>query len=376
MKLEKSLFYALLIYSPTIVMVPQSVVYIIISMLGVMAGIIKINGVGLTKIDLQLGLFFVISLVIFLVGKGYAVQDVSKSINDYVPYSVFIITTIYFAQGLSIKVLKYILYLIIFEVLIGTLQYSIGVQYFITPAGTGEYEFGESDLLYYNRVFGLSTVSSIYAMKIFVGVLLTYYLKFASKTRYILYVVLAIGLLITFNRTAIVSAAIFVFLVVLVNLKNGPLWIKMLTVLSVSVGLFFIYYHFDVVEEQFFRGREVDTSGRDVIFNYYLSFISDNPVFGNFFVKYWAELSPGRVYHAHNSYLQTFANMGIVIGFIVFLFISKNISRDNFIYVVPILVYSVFQYGILWGVSFLDIIFCYFLFLRVNKIISPTFASK
>jgi len=55
------------------------------------------------------------------------------------------------------------------------------------------------------------------------------------------------------------------------------------------------------------------------------------------------------------------ATHGIVISFLYFIFIIFNINRENFIYIIPILIVSLFQYAIFWGVSFLDIVFLHFL---------------
>ena len=87
--------------------------------------------------------------------------------------------------------------------------------------------------------------------------------------------------------------------------------------------------------------------------------------FGNMSVKLWYN-HEGTLFHAHNSFVETLASNGIFIFLLYMFFVLKNLNRYNAKFVMPILVLSVLQYGIFWGISFLDIVFQYFL-LRVNK---------
>lgn len=356
---------AVLIYLPTLVLVPQPIVYGVISIVGIFWEIRRVRKDWTIKKEEFFYLaFLLVSFIIYYLGKSYAIVGKSKSINDFIPYSLFIVTTIAFSKYLNPVVLRYLLYFIVLESIIGIIQYTLGIPYFIEPLSTGVQEFGTSDYLYYNKVFGLSAVVSIFAMKIFVGIMLNMYVKNNLALRITFFVVFLLGLLATFNRTSIVASIIFIILTVLSYYRSATFKTKVATIIIGLIVLIIIIANVNVILLQFLRGAEVDLSGRDLVFPYYLNFILEYPLLGNFFHKHWAELEIDRVYHAHNSYLQTFANMGILFGALLLTYFFKKINRRNYIYVIPILAYSSFQYGILWGVSFLDIIFFYFLFHR------------
>ena len=103
---------------------------------------------------------------------------------------------------------------------------------------------------------------------------------------------------------------------------------------------------------QFTRGSGgVELSGRSEIWTFFLLFISDNFIFGNGSVKLYAE---GGM-HAHNSFLQLLANNGIVLSFLYIAWLGININKNNFIYVISILIFSTAQYGVFWGTSVMDI---------------------
>lgn len=362
--MSKSLyiFFAFLIYSPTLVLIPQSVPYLLISIIGLLFWLKSLKLNGFTQNDYFLIVFLIISIIIYTIGKSETSAIYSKSENDYIPYTLFIATSIYFSKLLNNKILKYVLFLVIFETIIGFIQYITKTPYFIKPLNLGQKSFGDSELMYYNKVYGLSTVTSIFALKIFSGILLTFYLDFNKKIKSLIYLLLCLGLIFTFNRTAILSSILFLLIIKYINFKNytykGKIFLIFLSVLFLSV----ILVNSENIFNQFFRGKQIDMSSRDLVFPYYINFISDNLIFGNFFTKHWIELLPGQIFHAHNSFLQTFANMGLIFGLVFFVFLFKNINYTNFKYVIPILIYSLFQYGILWGVSYIDIIFFYLLF--------------
>lgn len=359
-------FVAFLVYLPTLVLVPQAFVYLGISLVGLLKWLGDVQAKKINKDDLFYIFFLAVSFLVYFVGKPYALTDNNKSINDLVPYTLFIITTIKFSEILDHKIVKIILFMIIGETLLAILQYILGIPYFIKPSAVGMQAFGESEYLYYNKVYGLSAVTSIFAMKIFVGVLLNYYCQTSKTIRRLFFAILIAGLIATFNRTAMVSSILFFLIVLGANIRHGNIRLKIATFFGLIALGVFVFLNLEVLENQFFRGKEVDMSGRDMVFPYYFNFIIEHRLFGNFFSKHWAELQLDRVYHAHNSFLQTFTNMGLLFGCVLMGFLLRKINRLNYLYVTPILVYSMFQYGILWGVSFLDILFFFFL-LNVGK---------
>ncbi|MBK5209054.1 MAG: oligosaccharide repeat unit polymerase [Flavobacteriaceae bacterium] len=362
----RNILLAILIYSPTLVNAPLTIIYLIISFIGFLYLLNDFQRKNIYNTDYFLMLFLVTSLIIYIFGYGFRIDFEGKSFNEYVPYTLFIVTTIYFSRHLNRIIIEYILWFILTEVVIGIILYILGIQYIFKPTSIGETEFGSSELYYYNKVYGLSAVSSVYAQKIFSGFLLLYFLK-VKKFKFLILGILFMGLLITFNRTAIVSTIIFFIFLGIKELKNINI-IRAILLFGFLITITIIsYQYFEEIVFQFFRGSDVvDYSGRDTVFTAYISFIENNFIFGNFVNKVWMELEIGRIYHAHNSYLETLASLGALLSLMLFIYLWKVIKKEHLKYIVPILVYSLFQYGILWGVSYLDIIFFYFIF-SLNK---------
>lgn len=371
-----SFILAFICYLPTLVNVPLTYVYLLISLLGGVFFLKKWGKKQVLKSDYFLILFLFITLIVYFAGDGIRESVIGKSKNDFVPYTFFLATTIFFARSLNNQVLKYLLYFILFEVFIGMLEYILGLPYFIKPLTASQMEFGSTDILYYNKVYGLSAVTSVFAQKVMIGILILYFLQI-KKYKYIFLGALIVGLIITFNRTAIVASLFFLGMQAWKYIKHIKWGYKFL-VFFIGIGLsVVILNNTELIVSQFFRGKsEVDYSGRDIIFESFLNFIKENLLFGNFVEKVWMEISVGRIYHAHNSYLETLASLGLLLSILLLIYFVKIIKRKSLIFILPILLYSIFQYGILWGVSFLDIVFFYIIFSYHKKYISPNHKTR
>lgn len=174
--------------------------------------------------------------------------------------------------------------------------------------------------------------------------------------------------MITFNRTSIVSTLVFGLILYYPKLKKINFKQFLLSTVVVITGGIVFYRNLNTILFQFFAGEgEVDLSGRDMVFPAFLNFIENNLLFGNFVDKVWMELSPGRIYHAHNSFLETMASLGIILSVLFFIYLYKIIPKKSLLYIIPIFVYSMFQYGIFWGVSYLDIVFFSFIYYFHNQ---------
>ncbi len=164
--------------------------------------------------------------------------------------------------------------------------------------------------------------------------------RYAKKIRYIAYSLLLVGFLITFNRTAMMACIVFL---IFLHRRNVKLFLTV-TLLSFMA----IIFGMETIKHQFFRGQEgVELSGRGFIFPHYSQFILDHPFVGNSGAKLWVYFGDS-LYHAHNSFLELFASNGLVIA-VLFLFGYCLVffkAKELFL---PILVYSLFQYGFLWG---------------------------
>jgi len=102
---------------------------------------------------------------------------------------------------------------------------------------------------------------------------------------------------------------------------------------------------------------KIELTGREYLWADFYLFIQDHLVYGNNSVKLWLD-----GYHAHNSYIEVIATNGIFISLLYFVLIYRNIRKSNWVYVIPIMVFSLTQYGFFWGISLMDILFYVILF--------------
>jgi len=283
------------------------------------------------------------------------------------PYFILIIFTIFLSDNINTSILKWILLFIGLEIVIGILQSMLGVQSF-----TNSVSLMNDGLLYNQKVYGLSSNSSGFSLKIFLALLLFVgFQKDLAINKYIYISLIIIGLIITFNRTYIFGAVLFGLLYYYNKISNQESskmkrWFIYLGVSLVFVVLIISFK--EILLQQLFRGQTDLSesmnalSERDLIYKYFWDFIVDNPWLGNNSFKLLYTTLDGRILHAHNSYLQLFATNGILIGLLFMYFIIKHINKNNYIYVLPIIISGLLQYSIFWGTSFQDLIFYVFLF--------------
>ncbi|MFZ2406672.1 MAG: O-antigen ligase family protein [Methylobacter sp.] len=262
------------------------------------------------------------------------------------------------AKSLTLNDLKIILYLIVFEGVIILLEFSSGVRSFFVDVQFDQY--AESDLLYFSRPYGIGTNSSAAASHLFMGILLIEYLNIKKIPYLVMIVIMMCAMVFTFNRTFLLATIVFYA----IKFFNSRLSIfkKSIFIFTfcIIVSSIICTYYNDILH-QFTRGHNtIDLSGREEIWEFYLKFVKDNIIFGNFMYKDFT----GIVQHAHNSYLHVFASGGIVLLFMYLLMILTNINRSNAIYVIPICISGFSQYSIFWGIGFLDIILIYFLLIN------------
>lgn len=277
------------------------------------------------------------------------------------------------------QVFKYLIFLVIIEILIGISQYALGVNTYFGWVERG-YEFMDYKALYHTRVFGLSDNSSYLAMKTLFAMLALTFINFELKPKYIvaIFATLYIGLILTFGRTTLVvylvTNLVLAIIYLVKTIRRVPLsltesYIYKLHVLSLGVFLlfneFFIYqftrldmtaYRLDLDSES---GRllsavgldGVEMAGRKELWTKALDFISENLIFGNHSTRF---LVNGM--HVHNSFLELLSTHGLIIfgGYVAFIIFHLN--KLNFWIVGFICFYSMGQFGIFWNISFLDIL--------------------
>jgi hypothetical protein len=248
--------------------------------------------------------------------------------------------------------------LVIFEVAMGLVESWLGVRSVLPHVAVPRTEMGESDLLYLNRVFGLSTNSSAFAAKVLWSMVLIGFKKWELGTLragdYVAYLLLLSGFAVNFSRAAcaaaVLSALIFAW-------QHGR-FVGSVAVGFVSLGLMLAWNQILMEVSRGVNG--VDLSDRDQIGAAFLEFIRERPWFGNFGAKYFIAL-PGQaggseIYHAHNSFLQVAATSGLPLLAVLCLGCLQA-RQQRLLLVLPLLGYSMLQYGVFWGASVYDQLF-------------------
>jgi len=359
--------FGFLAYLPTIVYVPHFLIMLLFVYLVVTNPKYTFNSLNnfIVKPNIKITsnnfiIFFIV--VASLINILYHREKFAQ-LSDFFPYFILLPVTYYIATVVKPKQWVWLLYFIAFECAIGAIQ-------FITETPTYFQEFFrapenyDSSLLYYRRAYGLSVSSSNFANKVFLGLLLIDFILPKGKLKNILLVTFLVGIAVTFNRTVLLAVGFyyafkFIYNSIEVKFKPSLFYLRLMFTLLVFVGGIFVVFNFsDSIISQFTRDKgELDISGRDHIWAYFLDFISNNIFFGNGGFKYYYING----LHAHNSFLQVIANNGVIISLFYFLLILKNINRKNLIPVAALLVYSTAQYGVFWGISLMDIILFYML---------------
>ena len=334
--------------------------------------------------------YFSFGLVVLLL-LGYFLNSIisQQSIKEIIfgPIFLFPLTLISSYIVSDYKIYRLLLFYISIEVLIGIVQYFLGLNSFFTFLPKF-YEFTDYSSLYHTRVFGLSDNSSYLAQKALLGIIILYFsdLKFKNSHLLILYFILVLGIILSFGRTVIVVflftsiTYLFIYLIeYFFNRKLFDIKYNHATALFISFLLFLFVFSFSFWKNQFNRYGlkpakienlqinndlgilNIEMSGRQELWFGALDFIMENPITGNFSKRY----TYGNK-HVHNSFLEFAASNGIILFSILMCFIFININFKNILFISSIFIYSIGQFGIFWDISFLDILFYSFLLFNIN----------
>jgi hypothetical protein len=291
----------------------------------------------------------VLTIPVFILGKP-VVPYVGTSLFGPIPYLTMVVAAVLVGIAFDRRDLVVILGLVYVEIAVGLAEFVLGVNTFFAGADRVRWE---TDLLYFKRVFGMSTNSSVYAFKVLVAFMIVMVLRseWSRKMWFGALGILSIGFVTSFGRTALMAAALgWLAYYAARNRKMLLIWIA--TVITVG----FVYSA--VIFENLTLGRsgEEFVGERHEVYAGFLAIITERPLFGNATRKVWLDIGGG-LHHAHNSYLELIASNGIVISGVFLMGFYLLLLRGRVIYALPLLVYSLLQYGLFWGLSFHDVSF-------------------
>ena len=302
------------------------------------------------------------------------------TISQILPYTLAMVLTYFLSSQLNKKDLKLIVWFILIETIVVCFQYFIGINTFFSSLDSfNETLLNNPNLMYNKRPLGLSENSSIIAYKLLIAYLILDYLKLKNTTYTIVRGILILGIFFTFNRTTFLVFIIYTLLSlikiygpVINNLLDHKINLKQLKYLiigsvSVIIVTTIIFFYFGDIYSQLTRGKSegVSLSGRDSIWKGFIDFIYENPFFGNGSEKYYFQHN-NKLTHAHNSFLEIIATHGIFIFLIYLYLVLRNINYLNVVFIILLIIYSMFQYGIFWGISLMDIILFKLLFFNTE----------
>ena len=303
------------------------------------------------KITFLLIIVSILSLFNILIGfnSEKLLNEGSSSLQLIVPYLSLLFGAYIIGNYINTQIIKYLIYFTAFECIVILFQFILGE----TGFWYNSYEKNEafSELLYYSRPNGFSTNSSVVAQKLLVSIWCLVMSNFISwKNNKIIFFILLIGLALTFNRT------VFLALLVSYFIASGEIKLKQKIAVFFTI-IILIGVFLNPIKKQFLRGSDevqIESFTRYKVYENGINYIGNNLLYGNHSIKYFYEEND-RLFHLHNSFLQTLASNGLVIFLLVLCIVYLLLVKKN-LFIVPIIVYSFLQFGIFWGIGFLDII--------------------
>lgn len=423
----KYLIYALLLYLPTVAHMRAELFLVAIGLViaverkSIFEEFKKFKSTPFaTKYLFSVWLIIIIVLA-SLVNK-FVNGDEILCLRDY--YSSFylfpllILVSKYFGKT---EIFKFLIILTAIEIGVGCIEYLTASRSFLLDIGELN-PITDKSLLYNSRCYGLSMSSSIFAYKVLVGALLLEFTRFNKALSWLLRIMILIGVLLSFSRAVVVVLVLFWTCRVLYGLFKGyknravfrtvPFQFNVLMVVLIVVlnsglrnqlsrgehqaetvfgeetaikkleptscaELHAIEYEQGKAdpklqgwgEKLMMRTEGVQTSGRKLIWVNYLNFIEDNLMFGKgsdkVMLRSWQnDIKHYKLIHAHNSFLMLLAANGLLITILYLLFYLFNFKSRNFLAILSIILYSMLNYGIFWGFSYMDAIFIILLTLK------------
>ena len=316
--------------------------------------------------------FLIIILIIVFSSLNRLIHwDSLDSYSDMFPYFVLLVPTYVIAIGFRKTDAQMLVVLVAIESVIVIVEAYFNISTF-DHSLLGFKEFEEGGSAYSNRPLGLSSSSSHIASKLFLSWLMIDFFKFKNKLWWMVKALLLVAIILTFNRSVLLSIGIFItlyysvaFLSLRYKLENAVVGLIAAIVGFMSAALVIVLKGQELINQVTRNTGTVELTGREYLWADFYLFIQDHLIFGNNSIKLWLD-----GYHAHNAYIEVIATNGVFISLLYFTLIFRNIRESNWVYVIPILVYGMTQYGFFWGISLMDILFYVILFkvIRAKRI--------
>ena len=284
---------------------------------------------------------------------------------------ILVVAVALLAPSLPDRALKVFVVATCLEVLVGALEYQMGqVALTAGQVNLSNQELSlDSALLYDLRVFGLSANSSSLAEKVFISILLTLAIPDLFRRRWLPLALLALGLYLSFNRTAIACTLLFLLLSVRRQHLSGRSGVFVLG--AVLASLLTVASNLEELVLQFTRGNTEELSHSELSRLYFwaksLELIELNPFFGNGSMTFRVEdFITGQPQHAHNSFLVVAATHGLLPAAFLLSYVAINLNGFNWRVIVVMLTFSMTQYFVFWNLSVADLILFWFLAQRLQ----------
>lgn len=329
--------------------------------------------------------------------------------SSFYLFPLLILVSKYFGK---VEVFKFLIALTVIEVIVGCIEYGIGTRSILVDLGDLNV-IRDRSLLYNSRVNGLSIGSTIFAYKVLVAILLLEFSNIKQRMGWVIRAILLLGMIISFSRSVVTVVLIFWIVRAIYGIvkarknrnvfKTVPFQFNVLMVILIVVFNSGIRYQLsrggheaetifsdveqgDVAldcslihtiefqkaqsdpklqgwgEKIMMRTEGVQSSGRKLIWVNYINFIENNLLFGmgsdKVMLRSWQPKTGSyKVIHAHNSILMLLSTNGLLIfGLYIIFYLFKFKSR-NYLPIAVIFIFSMINYGVFWGFSYLDVIF-------------------
>ena len=396
-----NLILALLMYLPTCIYVSLNLYFVLFALVIYLNfDFLKHYFTNLFKLKV-IDKNFTFILVFSFLALLYRLIDYQswESINDIYSFAYLFPLTYIIARTLDGRsdVFKYIIYLMLIEFAFSILEYFLGVS---TIFSTHEnYRVFETyDLMYFTRVYGLSSNSSLLSFKYIFGLIFLNLIDIPKWRKVIFEFLLLVGSVLTFGRIALIVVFFYLFLRLIDELIRSKRLDKLKQLPFLLILLFFtvspqwtlrqftrnnIQVTHDRIDDnqnnnlrtenntlntdkkslstpdltKMIGVDKIDMSGRNEIWNNFLNFTGKNIHFGNFGKK----LMIGK-YHAHNSFIELIASYGIYMFLFMMFIIFRKVTFTNYVFIFSLGLLAMGQYLVFWGVSLFDILFYYLIF--------------